>query len=95
MEVRQADGQVELQVRRWLAIDGAVGKKEADLLKRNAADSERILGQVIGNFGQAVVATDHKVLVVKSRHSQTCMRLGYSPMMSSLPRRPNCWPGCK
>ncbi len=43
-----------------------LGKKEADLLKRNTAQGERILGQVIGNFGQTVVATDHKVLVVKT-----------------------------
>ena len=30
----------------------ALGKKEADLLKRNTAQGERILGQVIGNFGR-------------------------------------------
>ena len=43
-----------------------LGKKEADLLKRNTAQGEKILGLVIANFGQAVVATDHKVLVVKT-----------------------------
>jgi hypothetical protein len=41
-------------------------KKEDDLLKRNLAPGERVLGQVIGSHGQAVVATDHKVLVVKT-----------------------------
>lgn len=43
-----------------------LGKKEADLLKRNMAPGERVLGQVIGSSNQAVVATDHKVLVVKT-----------------------------
>jgi hypothetical protein len=43
-----------------------LGKKEAELLKRNMASGERILGLVIGNFGQAVVATDHKLLVIKT-----------------------------
>jgi hypothetical protein len=41
-------------------------KKEADLLNRNMAPGERILGQVIGQSRQAVVATDHKVLVIKT-----------------------------
>jgi hypothetical protein len=43
-----------------------LGKKESDLLKRNMVPHERVLGQVIGSSGQAVVATDHKVLVVKT-----------------------------
>jgi len=43
-----------------------LGKKEADLLNRNMAQGERVLGQVIGSFGQVVVATDHKILVVKT-----------------------------
>jgi hypothetical protein len=41
-----------------------LGEKEGDLLKRHMAPGERVLGQVIGSHGQAVVATDHKVLVV-------------------------------
>lgn len=43
-----------------------LGSKESDLLKRSMAPGERVLGQVIGNSRQIVVATDHKVLVVKT-----------------------------
>lgn len=43
-----------------------VGKKEQQLIQRNLVAGESILGCVIANFGQAVIATDHKVLVVKS-----------------------------
>jgi hypothetical protein len=43
-----------------------LGKKESDLLGRNISSGEKVLGQVIGNFGQAVVATDHKILVLKT-----------------------------
>jgi hypothetical protein len=43
-----------------------LGKKESDLLKRNLTPGEHVLGQVIGRFGQTIVATDHKVLVVKT-----------------------------
>jgi Short C-terminal domain len=43
-----------------------LGEKEADLLRRSMAPGERVLGQVIGSQGQAVVATDRKVLVVKT-----------------------------
>jgi hypothetical protein len=43
-----------------------LGTKEADLLMRNLAEGERVLGQVIGNSRQAVIATDHKVLVIKT-----------------------------
>jgi Short C-terminal domain len=45
-----------------------VGKKELQLLDRNIVSGEVILGCVIANFGQVVVATDHKVLVVKTGH---------------------------
>jgi hypothetical protein len=43
-----------------------LGRKESDLLRRNLVAGERVLGQVIANFGQAIVATDHKVLVIKT-----------------------------
>lgn len=43
-----------------------LGPKESDLLRRNLVQGERILGQVIGNSRQAVIATDHKVLVIKT-----------------------------
>jgi hypothetical protein len=43
-----------------------LGANEDDLLRRNMAPGERVLGQVIGSHGQAVVATDQKVLVVKT-----------------------------
>jgi hypothetical protein len=43
-----------------------IGKKELALIQRNVVAGETILGQVIANFGQTVVATNHKVLVVKS-----------------------------
>jgi hypothetical protein len=42
-----------------------LGPKEAQLLKQNLAPGEQMLGQVIGNFSQAVIATAHKVLIVK------------------------------
>ena len=44
-------------------VMGPLGEKEDDLLKHNMAPGERVLGQVIGSRGQAVVATDHKVRV--------------------------------
>jgi hypothetical protein len=43
-----------------------LGKKEQQFIHRNLAPGERVLGQVIGNFGQTIVATDHKVMVVKT-----------------------------
>lgn len=42
------------------------GKKEADLLSRHRSPGEQVLGQVIGNFNQAIVATDRKVLILKT-----------------------------
>lgn len=41
-------------------------KKEAELLHRNLAKGERVLGQVVASFHQVVVATDQKVLIVKT-----------------------------
>ena len=35
-----------------------LGTKETDLLSRNLAEGERVLGQVIGNSRQAVIATN-------------------------------------
>ena len=49
----------------WPVMD-PLGTKESELLRRNLAQGERVLGQVIGNSRQAVVATDHKVLIVKT-----------------------------
>lgn len=43
-----------------------LGKKETELLKRNLVSGEEVVGQVVGNFGQAVVATNQKVFVVKT-----------------------------
>lgn len=43
-----------------------LGKKEAGLVERNLTSGEKVLGQVVANFGQAVIATDHKVLVIKT-----------------------------
>jgi hypothetical protein len=43
-----------------------LGARVDDLLKRDMAPGERVLGQVIGSHGQAVVATDRKVLVVRT-----------------------------
>ena len=43
-----------------------LGKKETALLAQNLTASETVLGQVIGNFGQAVIATDQKLLIVKT-----------------------------
>ena len=42
-----------------------LGTKEAQLLNQNVTPGEQVLGQVIGNYGQAVIATTHKVLIVK------------------------------
>jgi hypothetical protein len=39
--------------------------KEAQLRDQNMTPDEQVLGQVIGNFSQAVIATTHKVLIVK------------------------------
>lgn len=43
-----------------------LGKKEAALLAQNLTVNEKVLGQVIGNFGQAVIATDQKLLIIKT-----------------------------
>jgi hypothetical protein len=43
-----------------------VGKKEQQSIQRNLVQGEVMLGHVIGNFGQTVIATDHKVMVVKT-----------------------------
>jgi hypothetical protein len=43
-----------------------LGAKEAKLRDQNMVTDERVLGQVIGSYGQAVVATTHKVLIVKT-----------------------------
>jgi hypothetical protein len=55
----------------WRTVDGwpvmnPLGQKESDLLRRNLVPGERVLGQVIANFGQAIIATDHKVLIIKT-----------------------------
>ena len=42
-----------------------LGAKEVQLRDQNMTSGERVLGQVIGWFGQAVIATTQKVLVVK------------------------------
>lgn len=57
LTVRMVDG--------WPVME-SLGKKEADLLRRNLAQGETVLGQVIGNFNQVVVATDQKVLIIKT-----------------------------
>lgn len=41
------------------------GKKEQQLIQRHLVADEEILGCVIANFGQTVIATNHKVLIVK------------------------------
>lgn len=43
-----------------------LGKKESALLSQHLATGEKVLGQVIGSFGQAVIATDHKLLIIKT-----------------------------
>lgn len=43
-----------------------LGAKEAKLRDQNMISGEQVLGQVIGSFGQAVIATTHKVLIVKT-----------------------------
>jgi hypothetical protein len=42
-----------------------LGAKETQLRNQNMIPGERVLGQVIASYGQAVVATTHKVLIVK------------------------------
>jgi Short C-terminal domain len=43
-----------------------LGAKEAELLQRNVTPGEVVLGQVIGQYGQTVVATNTKVIVIKT-----------------------------
>jgi hypothetical protein len=45
---------------------GPLGKKENTRLAENLLPGETVLGQVLGNFGQAIIATSTKVLVLKS-----------------------------
>ena len=47
-------------------IMSPLGKKESALVANNLASGETILGVLIGKFGLAVVATDHKVIVAKT-----------------------------
>ena len=47
-------------------IMGPLGKKEAEVLAQNLGSDETVLGIVIGRFGQAIVATNKKMLVVKN-----------------------------
>jgi hypothetical protein len=42
-----------------------LGTKESQLLKQNLVQGERVLGQVVGSFDQAVIATTQKLLIVK------------------------------
>ena len=42
-----------------------LGPKEVKLRNQNLAPGEQVLGLVIGNFSQTVIATTHKVLIVK------------------------------
>lgn len=43
-----------------------LGKKELSLIQSNIGENEEILGIVIGNFNQAIVATKTRVLVIKT-----------------------------
>jgi hypothetical protein len=43
-----------------------LGAKETQLLNQNMTRGEQVLGVVIGSYGQAVIATTHKVLIVKT-----------------------------
>ncbi len=43
-----------------------LGKKEALSLGRHLHPDEKVLGQVIGSFNQLLVATDRKVMIIKS-----------------------------
>lgn len=43
-----------------------LGKKEAANLTQQLVANETVLGQVIGTFGQAVIATNLKIVIVKS-----------------------------
>jgi hypothetical protein len=43
-----------------------LGQKETLLLGQHLTAGETVLGQVIGSFGQAVIATNQKLLVVKT-----------------------------
>jgi putative oligomerization/nucleic acid binding protein len=49
----------------WPIVE-PLGAKEAKIRDQNMIQGERVLGQVVGNYGQAVIATTHKVLVVKT-----------------------------
>ena len=43
-----------------------LGKKESSLVQSTLGENETIVGAVIGSFGQAAIATDLRVLVVKT-----------------------------
>lgn len=43
-----------------------LARREAVLLAAELGEGERVLGQVLGEFGQAAVATERRVLVVKA-----------------------------
>ena len=49
-----------------------LGTKEAKLRDQNMISGEQVLGQVIGSFGQAVIATTHKVLIIKTGAMYYC-----------------------
>lgn len=43
-----------------------LGKKEATLLSQILIQGEKVIGIIIGNFNQAIVATDQKVCILKT-----------------------------
>ena len=43
-----------------------LGKKESALVQSTLGDGETIIGAVIGNFGQSAIATELRVLIVKT-----------------------------
>ncbi len=52
-------------VNEW-PVMGPLGKKESVLLAQNLSTDEEVLGTAIGSFGQTVVATTKKVIILKS-----------------------------
>jgi hypothetical protein len=64
-QLRSGHGEITYTYKDGWPLMQPLGKKELQLRDQNMTAGEQVLGQVIGSFGQAVIATTHKVLIVK------------------------------
>lgn len=57
---------MKVEVRDGWPVMGPLRRRQARLLRRSLLDGERVLGQLVGSLSQVVVATDSRILIVKT-----------------------------